>query len=72
MAVQNTTALIEQLSNLSTKLSSGGDDAEDARNEALQLSRKLTTSLEKPANVAVDLAFAVSSFQSGDNQTEMY
>ncbi|KUI54615.1 Demethylsterigmatocystin 6-O-methyltransferase [Cytospora mali] len=58
MADQKTITLIEQLSSLSIKLSSGGDHAEEARNEALQLSRKLTASLEKPANVAVDLAFS--------------
>ncbi|ROW07069.1 hypothetical protein VPNG_06650 [Cytospora leucostoma] len=58
MSDQTTIALIEQLSNLSTELASGGDHVEDARNAALRLSRKLTTSLEKPENLAVDLAFA--------------
>ncbi|ROV95171.1 hypothetical protein VMCG_08553 [Cytospora schulzeri] len=58
MADQKAIALIEQLSNLSTQMSSNGNDAESARNEALHLSRKLILSLEKPANVAVDLAFS--------------
>lgn len=53
-----TVDLIKQLSSLSTKLSSAGDD-QGPRNEALQLSRRLTASLEEPVNVAVDLAFSV-------------
>lgn len=54
-----TVDLIKQLSSLSTKLSSTRDDP-STRNEALQLSRRLTASLEEPANVAVELAFSVS------------
>ncbi|KAK6223280.1 hypothetical protein LQW54_000397 [Pestalotiopsis sp. IQ-011] len=50
-----TTAIIEKLAVLSGKLSAGDDTS---RNEALQLSRLLTSSLEKPATTAVDLAFA--------------
>lgn len=52
-----TTTIIEKLGGLSGKLSAGDDTA---RSEALQLSRLLTSSLEKPATTAVDLAFAVS------------
>lgn len=70
MADQKTIALVEQLSNLSTRLSSGNAHAEIAREEALQLSRKLTNSLEKPANVAVDLAFAVSFPNLSSNYTK--
>lgn len=49
--------IIEQLSSISRKLSDTQD--KKARNEALQLSRKLTASLEEPMNVAVDLCFSV-------------
>lgn len=53
-------AIIEKLGLLTSKLSSDDDQtAEDARNEALQLSRQLTSQLEKPITTAVDLAFAV-------------
>ena len=55
----NSIELIRKLSGLSAKSPSTGEQAENDRNEALQLSRKLTNSLEKPANVAVDLAFSV-------------
>ncbi|RYO90039.1 hypothetical protein DL762_002884 [Monosporascus cannonballus] len=48
--------LIEQLSQLSSRLSSGEDTG--VRKEALQLSKKLTASLEKPEDVAVALAFS--------------
>lgn len=51
--------LIRRLSDLSSRPPSTGEQAENARNEALQMSRKLSNSLEKPANVAVDLAFSV-------------
>ncbi|KAF3021971.1 hypothetical protein E8E14_010378 [Neopestalotiopsis sp. 37M] len=52
-------AIIEKLGLLSSKLLSDDDHtAEDARNEALQLSRQLTSQLEKPITTAVDLAFA--------------
>lgn len=51
--------LIRRLNDLGSKPPSTGEQAENARNEALQLSRKLANSLEKPANVAVDLAFSV-------------
>ncbi len=49
--------LIQQLEKLRPKLAAGNDQA--ARNEALQLSKKLTSSLGHPASTAVDLAFAV-------------
>lgn len=49
-------ALIERLSSLSIKLG-GGIDAK-TRKEALSLSRTLTTKLEQPENVAVELAFS--------------
>ncbi|KJZ79191.1 hypothetical protein HIM_01342 [Hirsutella minnesotensis 3608] len=49
-------ALIEQLRDLSPRLASADDHG--ARNEAIQLSKKLTSSLGHPASVAVDLAFA--------------
>ncbi|RYP04949.1 hypothetical protein DL765_009997 [Monosporascus sp. GIB2] len=52
----STTDLIEQLSQLSSRLSSGEDTG--ARKEALQLSKRLTASLEKPEDVAVALAFS--------------
>lgn len=51
--------LINRLKPLGTKLSSDSDDSGN-RNEALQLSRRLTASLEEHANVAVELAFSVS------------
>lgn len=54
--------LIRKLGELSSRPPSTGAQAENARNEALQLSRKLANSLEKPANVAVDLAFSVVHF----------
>ncbi|RYP63324.1 hypothetical protein DL769_006996 [Monosporascus sp. CRB-8-3] len=57
MASSNSTDLIEQLSQLSPRLSSGED--KDARKEALQLSKKLTASLEQPEDVAVALAFSL-------------
>ncbi|KAI0152043.1 putative O-methyltransferase [Hypoxylon sp. NC0597] len=47
--------LVEELNRLVPKLASGN---QSARKEALQLSRKLTASLERPENVAVDLAFS--------------
>ncbi|KAI0387392.1 putative O-methyltransferase [Hypomontagnella monticulosa] len=46
--------IIENLGKLGPKLSSGD---QGARQEALQLSRKLTTSLEDPTNIAVDLIY---------------
>lgn len=49
--------LIAQLSSLAANLSSGND--QNARREALLLSRQLTTCLEVPENTAVDLAFSV-------------
>lgn len=49
--------LIEQLSQLTSRLSSKEDPG--ARKEALQLSKRLTASLEKPEDVAVSLAFSV-------------
>lgn len=55
----NSIELIWKLNGLISKPSMTGEQAENARNEALQLSRKLANSLEKPANVAVDLAFSV-------------
>lgn len=53
-----TITIIEKLNGLRSRLSSGGDT--HAQSEALRLSRQLTTSLEKPENTAVDLAFSVS------------
>ncbi len=49
--------LIEQLSQLIPRLSMKDDSG--ARKEALQLSKRLTASLEKPEDVAVSLAFSV-------------
>lgn len=49
--------LIEKLNKLSSRLSSK-DDVQ-ANNEALQLSKELTASLEEPKNAAVHLAFSV-------------
>ncbi|KAI1212409.1 putative O-methyltransferase [Annulohypoxylon truncatum] len=48
--------LIEKLNKLSSRLSSK-DDVQ-ANNEALQLSKELTASLEEPKNAAVHLAFS--------------
>ncbi|OTB08556.1 hypothetical protein M426DRAFT_7869 [Hypoxylon sp. CI-4A] len=48
--------LIEKLNLLAPKLSHG--DGIHARNEALQLSKQLTSSLEQPETSAVDLAFS--------------
>jgi hypothetical protein len=58
--------LITQLNNLTAKLSAGND--ETARREALRLSRQLTTCLEDPVNIAVDLAFSVRQANSNFNQ----
>ncbi|KAI0011121.1 hypothetical protein F4779DRAFT_575080 [Xylariaceae sp. FL0662B] len=51
-----TITIIEKLNSLSSTLSLGNDN--HAKSEALQLSRQLTRSLEKPENTAVDLAFS--------------
>lgn len=51
--------LIEQLSQLSSRLSSS--DFPEARKEALQLSKQITMSLEQPEDVAVASAFSVCS-----------
>ncbi|KAI1486916.1 sterigmatocystin 8-O-methyltransferase [Biscogniauxia mediterranea] len=48
-------SLLKQLSELGEKASNG---EQNARMGALQLSRKLSNSLEKPENVAVNLAFS--------------
>ncbi|KAI0852879.1 putative O-methyltransferase [Daldinia vernicosa] len=48
-------ALIGNLSSLSPKLSEGDDDA---RRQALLLTRKLAASIEKPANSATELCYA--------------
>ncbi|KAI1386837.1 putative O-methyltransferase [Hypoxylon trugodes] len=53
--VSQAVTLIEQLSVASPKLSSGD---QTARKEALELSRKVTASLEQPGDAAVGLAFA--------------
>ncbi|KAM0814060.1 putative O-methyltransferase domain-containing protein [Seiridium cardinale] len=50
-------SLIKQLADLSARLSSDGDDG-GAKTEALQLSKKLTASLERPEDFAVDLLFS--------------
>jgi hypothetical protein len=50
--------LVREIASLSARLADDGKD-ENARTEALQLSRKLTASLEQPENVAVDLLFSV-------------
>ncbi|OTA56458.1 S-adenosyl-L-methionine-dependent methyltransferase [Hypoxylon sp. EC38] len=47
--------IVEKLNQLIPELASGN---QSARKKVLQLSRKLTTSLEQPENVAVDLAFS--------------
>jgi hypothetical protein len=66
------TAIIEKLGVLSARLTSGDDTAEDARNEALQLSRQLTSCLEQPVTTAVDLAFAVSFSNQQSSQRSLY
>lgn len=53
-----TVSLIEQLQKLGARLSANEND-QAAQNEALELSRKLTASLEQPRNVAVDLMYSV-------------
>jgi hypothetical protein len=50
------TTLIQRLSSLSQLLN---EDNQGARKEALQLSKRLTATLEDPVNIAIDLAFAV-------------
>lgn len=52
-----TIALIDRLTSLRPALVSGDDQS--AKNEAIQLSRKITASLVHPASAAVELAFAV-------------
>ncbi|KAI0472779.1 putative O-methyltransferase [Xylariaceae sp. FL0804] len=54
-AAEESADLIEQLVRLKDQVSLGD---QDATKEALQLSRKLTVSLDKPENVAVELAFS--------------
>lgn len=54
--------LITQLNELCPQLASEEDNS--AKIEALQIIRKLSTSLAEPANVAVDLAFSVSHTSS--------
>ncbi|KAI0480021.1 putative O-methyltransferase [Xylaria cf. heliscus] len=58
MAAQNNMAvdIITRLSNLTTKLSSNDDFI--AKKDAVHLARQLVTTLEKPENVAVELAFS--------------
>lgn len=51
------TEIIAKLNGLAEKLGPGHD--QNARREAIQLSKDLVASLEKPENIAVDLAFAV-------------
>ncbi|KAI5921763.1 sterigmatocystin 8-O-methyltransferase [Camillea tinctor] len=55
MSLDQSSALIEQLSRLGQKVSDGDHNA---RMEALELSRRLSSSLEKPENTALDLAFS--------------
>ncbi|KAI8632505.1 sterigmatocystin 8-O-methyltransferase [Xylariaceae sp. FL1651] len=52
---ETSVALIEQLKSLTSQLSS---QDETARRKALQLSKKLTTNLENPETVAVELSFS--------------
>lgn len=56
--------LIQQLSQLVSRLQSNGDAS--ATKEALQLSKKLTATLERPEDVAVALAFSVIHLQHYD------
>lgn len=51
-------ALIDQLGSLRPKLSSG-EDFQNTRAEALQLTRKITAGLEPPETAALDLAYSV-------------
>jgi hypothetical protein len=49
--------IIAKLHSLSASLAD--DNNHEARKECLQLSKKLTSQLERPENVAVDMAFSV-------------
>jgi len=51
-------ALIDQLNSLSPKLSSG-EYFQNARAEALRLTRKITAGLEPPETAASDLAYSM-------------
>ena len=51
------TEILAKLNDLVEKL--GSEHDQDARREAIRLSRDLTLSLDKPENTAVDLAFSV-------------
>lgn len=53
-----TASLIRQLSSLSFKLSSGSE-LQNARTEALRLSRLIAAGLEPPETVSLDLAYSV-------------
>ncbi|KAI0839341.1 sterigmatocystin 8-O-methyltransferase [Hypoxylon sp. FL0890] len=55
-SLDESVTLIERLNDISSILSKG--DNVHAKDEALQLSRQLTASLEQPENAAVDLAFS--------------
>lgn len=56
-----TVALIDQLSSLRHKLSSG-DDPQNAKTEALRLSRLIAAGLEPPETAAIELAYSVRPF----------
>lgn len=56
---------IEKLNILSSRLSLRDD--KQAKSEALQLSRQLTTSLEEPDNAAVGLAYSVAPSMPGSS-----
>ena len=58
---ENASALIERLDVLKAQLIAGD---QDAKKEALMLSRKLTVTLNEPANTAVELAFSASTLLS--------
>ncbi|KAK7751768.1 hypothetical protein SLS62_006253 [Diatrype stigma] len=60
----STTDLIKQLGQLSSRLSSNEDS--NARKEALQLSKKLTASLEDPLDVAVSWTYALAALSGGE------
>jgi hypothetical protein len=50
-------SIIAKLHSLSASLGDGNDN--EARKECLRLSKKLTSQLEQPENMSVDMAFSV-------------